>query len=125
MGVPLECCRTGLAYLLAQREFEAIGALEAGSGDWIDEGLSQGTVSVVIFHAFPKNLELVLLFCDVAVDPVLDIQVVLIFTLAYIHQPSRSLGFKRAGSACAVGRADLLYNPQIILLAKDGVIKTS
>lgn len=77
---------TGFAGLFAKIKVEPVGTLEAVVGDGVDVWVGDRAARLVVLDAVREDLILVLLLRDVAIDPVLCLQVVLVLALAQVNE---------------------------------------
>lgn len=113
------------AGFFSQTKVETFRALEAVVGDWTDVGLVEGTTGLIVLDAVRKDLVLVLIFCDVSIDPIFGIQVIFVLALTQIYQARGLLRLQGHGSLCTIGSADFIDDANVVLLLEDAVIEIS
>lgn len=80
---------------------------------------------MVILDAIGEDLILVLVFGDVAVDPIFSLQIILVLILAEINQPCGSLRLDRFRYIRTAGLADFIDDAYIVLLLQDSLVEVS
>jgi hypothetical protein len=114
-----EVVRAGLASPGPQAEVHAIGALETDECERVDVRLANGTVCEVVLDGVCKDLIFILSSRDISIHPVFSLKVVLVLTVARVHQSSRVLRLQGRRGSGAVGSADLVDHLHDVLLLKD------